>query len=88
MCSDALSVDPFSRKKPLGMTSYTASDEYETILFDAACPEGYTILDYLSCTEFWRLWSDKFPKLMIKSKALDVCDACHIFINYYKSIKK
>ena len=25
---------------------------------------------------------------MIKSKALDVCDACYIFCNYYKILKK
>ena len=25
---------------------------------------------------------------MIKSKALDFCDACYIFRNYYKSLKK
>ena len=25
---------------------------------------------------------------MIKSKNLDVCDACYIFHNYYKNLKK
>ena len=41
----------------------------------------------LRCTSFWRLWSDKFPKIIISSKALDVFDACCIFSNYYKSLR-
>ena len=70
------------------MTSYTTSTEYEPWPFYTAWSEGSTILDFLSYTAFWRCWSDKFPKLMIKSKALVVCDSCYIFSHYYKSLKK
>ena len=64
------------------MASYTTSAEYEPRPFDADWPEGSTRLDFLSYTDFWRHWSNKFPKLIIKSKALGVCDACYIFRNY------
>ena len=70
------------------MTSYTTSAEYKPRPFDAACPEGSTILDCLSYTAFWRHRSDKFSELIIKSKALDVCDDCYIFCHYYNSLKK
>ena len=42
----------------------------------------------MSYTDFWRRWRDKIPKLIIKSKDLDVFDACYIFRNYYKSLNK
>ena len=64
------------------MTIYTPLAEYEATPFDAAWTEGSTGSDCLRCTVFWRRWSDKFLKLMIKSKALDVCDNCYIFCNY------
>ena len=64
------------------MTSYTTSAEYEPRPFNAAWTEGSTRFYCFSYTDFWRRWSDKFPKLMIKSKALDICDACYIFCNY------
>ena len=70
------------------MTSYTTSYEYGPIQLDESWPEGSTRLDCLSYTIFCRRWIDKFPKLMIKSKVLDVCDACYIFCNYYKIIEK
>ena len=75
-------------EKHVGVTSYTTSAEYEPIPFDVAWPEESTRLDCLRYTAFWRRWSNKIPKLIIKSKALDVCDACYIFCNYYKSLKK
>ena len=70
------------------MKSYATSAEYEPRSFDADWPKVSTILDCLSYTTFWRRWRDKFPKLNINSKALDVCDACYIFCNYYKVLKK
>ena len=87
MHSGALSMDPLSRKK-VGMTSYTISAEYEPRPFDAALPEGSTRLDCLSRTDFWRRCSNKFPKLIIKSKTLDVYYACYIFLNYCKILDK
>ena len=70
------------------MTSYTISSEYEPRPFDSYWPEVSTIVDCLSYTEFCQRWRDKYPKLMIKSQALDFCDTCYICRNYYKSIKK
>ena len=70
------------------MKNYTTSYEYEPRPFDAAWIEGSPRLDFLSYTTFWRFWSNKCPKLIIKSKDLDVCDACYTFRNYYKSLKK
>ena len=70
------------------MTSYTTSAEYEPRPFDASWHEVSTRLDCLSYTAFLRRWIDKFPKLMIKSKDLDVCDGCYIFRNYYNILKK
>ena len=58
------------------MGNYTTSAEYEPRPFDVAWTEVSTILDCLRYTDFWRRWSNKFPKLFIKSKALDVRDAC------------
>ena len=75
MHSGALGVDPLSQKN-LGVKIYNTSDEYESIPFDAACPEVLTRFYCLRCTNFWRRWSHKFTKLVIKSKALDVFDAC------------
>ena len=75
-------------KKHLGITSYTRSAEYEPRPFDVAWSEGSTILDFLNYTALWRRWSNKFPILIIKSKALVVCGACYIFRDYYKSLKK
>ena len=66
----------------IGMTIYTTSSEYEPIPFDAAWPEVSTRLDCLRYTAFWLCQSDKFTKLMIESKTLNVCDACYIFFNY------
>ena len=74
--------------KHLVITSYTTSAEYEPRPFDASWPEGSTILYCLRYTSFWRRWRDKFPKLIIKSNILGVCDAYYIFRNYYKSLKK
>ena len=82
MYSGALIVDPLSRKKYLDITSYTTSSEYEQIPFDAVSPEGSTRLNFLSYTDFWRRWINKFPKLIIISNALDVCDDCYIFRKY------
>ena len=45
-------------------------------------------MNCLSYTNFWWIWSNKFPKLIIKSKALDVFDSCYILLNYYNSLKK
>ena len=45
-------------------------------------------MDSLGYTYFWWHWSNKFPKLVVKSKALGVCGACYIFCNYYKSLRK
>ena len=59
-----------------GTTSYTTLAEYEPRPFDAVWPEGSTRLDCLNYNGFWRHWRDKFPKLIIKSKALGVCDSC------------
>ena len=70
------------------MTSYTTSAEYEPRPFDATWTEVSTILYCLRYTAFWWIWSDKFPRLIIKSKALDICYACCISCNYYKSLKK
>ena len=70
------------------MKNYTTPAKYEPIKFDAAWPKGSTRLVCLFYTAFWRRWSDKFTQPMIKSKALDVCDACYIFSNYYKNLKK
>ena len=70
------------------MKIYNTSAEYEPIPFGAACPEGSTRLDFLSYTYFWRRWSDKFPKIIFKSKSLDFYDTCYIFCNYYKSLNK
>ena len=88
MHSGVLIMDPLSQKKHIVMTSYTLSDEYEPRPFDAVWPEGSTILYCLSYTAFMQKCSDKLPKIIIKSKALDVCDACCIFCNCYKSLKK
>ena len=88
MHSGALSVDTLSRKKHLFITSYTTSAEYDPQPFDPAWAEVSTILGCLSYNYFWRHWSDTFPKLIIKSKDLDVCDACYIFRHYYKNLKK
>ena len=70
------------------MISYTTSDEYEPRTFDEVWPRVSIRFGCLIYTAFWWCWSDKCPKLTIKSKALDVCDACYIFPSYYKSLKK
>ena len=44
--------------------------------------------DCLRYTEFLGRWSNKFPQLVIESKALDGCDYCYIFCNCYKSLKQ
>ena len=62
--------------KQLGMTSYTTSTEYEPRPFDSARSEVSTILDCLNYAAFGRRWSNIFPKIIIKSKALGICDAC------------
>ena len=72
-------------KKHLGITIYTTSDEYEPRPFDAAWTEVSTRVYCLSYNYFWQHWSNKFPKLIIKSKALDFCDACYIFCNHMKN---
>ena len=70
------------------ITSYITSDEYEPRPFGVAWTEVSTRLYCLRYTDFWQWCSDKFTKLIIKSKALVFCDACYIFINYYNSVKK
>ena len=70
------------------MKNYTTSFEYELGPFDVAWTEVSTRLYCLRYTAFWRRWRDNFPRLIIKSKALDVCDACYIYRNYYKCLKK
>ena len=70
------------------MKIYTTSAEYEPRSFDATWTEGSEKLDCMSYTDFWRSWINTFPKLIIKSKALYVCDACYICRNYYNSLNK
>ena len=70
------------------MTIYTISAEYEPRMFDESWPEVSTGLYFLIYTYFWWRWKDKFPELIIISRALDVCNAGYIFRNYYKSLKK
>ena len=72
-------------KKHLGMKIHTTSDEYEPRPFDAAWTEVSTRVYCLSYNYFWQHWSNKLPKLIIKSKALDFCDACYIFCNHMKN---
>ena len=76
------------KEKNLGMTSYTPSSEYVSRPFDSAWLEGSTRLDFWGYTDFWRRWSNECTKQMIKSKYSDVCDACYILYNYYKTLTK